>query len=416
MSELFDTATRGHHPDSPSSLQSSEACPLFLNEQKESQASADGTLQHKAIETHDETLLDGDEDWVAAYWRCRAYEDRFIAEHTATFGQPPTIVKEKYLPVGTDYAGEKKIGNLTVGEWIGVTGGFPDIIIVSQHFIDILDWKFGRLPVTPTKDNLQGMSYEVAAFQAWPEARQVRVHFFHPHQGWSDEEHQRKFVHTFTRLDVPAQELRIRTVVARKHHAVKELETKGSWALAQPKMDLCVWCARKGDCKKLHAITVQAASKHPDFIVPEVVVPHQLSRPEQYKQAFRWAVQVENIAKAIKHRCSQAVLTEDLDLGDDMKIVKRTERKIKSVRELVNVARRHGLRLGEIVAAMTVAITTIEDLVKSKQPKGKGAAAIRALQSELMESGAVEMGQPIYFLQEARTPKEKQPAIIELNS
>ncbi len=418
--QALDTSTRAHHPDSPSSLQSSEACPLFENQQNDSQASRDGTLQHKAVETRDVLLLDGNPDWEAAYTAAVAYEDRLVDEHVRRFGKTPEVIREKYLPVGTDYAGPRsaesalKIGVLDVGDWVGITGGFPDIIIVSEFFIDIVDWKFGKVPVTPTKDNLQGQSYEVAAFQAWPNVQQVRVHFVHPHQGWSAAEHERKYVHTFERADVPPQELRIRTVIARKKAAVRDLEQKGSWAAAQPRMDLCLWCARAGDCKKAHSVIIQGASKHPDFIVPEVVVGHQLSRPEQYKQAFRWANQVIMIANAVKHRCNQAVLTEDLDLGEDMKIVKRTEREIKSVRELVRVARQHGLRLADIVANMTISITKLEELIKAKAKRGLGAQYIRAFQQDALESGAVQMGQPIYFLQEARSPKEKLQPIIEI--
>lgn len=409
-----DTKNRGHHPDSPSSLQSSEACPLFKNEQRESQASADGTLFHKAVELEDITLLDGDPEREAGYHRAIAYRNSIIAEHVRRFGKAPQIIQEKYLPVGDDFAGEKMVGGLTTGEWIGITGGFPDILIVSQLLIDIIDWKAGKVPVAPTKSNLQGMAYEVATFQAFPEVPQVRVHFYQPFQGWSEEAHQEKYVHTFNRQDVPEQELRIRTVVARKKAATKELETKGSWAAAQPKMDLCIWCARAGDCKKAHAVIIQAGSKHPDFIVPEIVVGHQLTRPEQYKQAFRWANQVIKIAEAIKHRCNTAVATEDMDLGEDMKLVKRTERRIKSVTELVRIARAHGLKLRDIVNAMTVSITTLEELIKARAVKGKGAAYIRAFQADTFEQGAVELGTPTYFLQETRSPKEKQQP-IELN-
>ena len=405
----LDTATRGHHPDSPSSLQSSEACPLFLNEQRESKASSDGTLQHKAAELREPGLLDGDPDWLAAYEKVIAYEDNVIEYHIKKFGVPPSIVKEKYLAVGDDSVLDSKGAN-----WLGVTGGFPDIVIVSERHADVLDWKFGRVPVTPTKDNLQGIAYAVASFEAWPELQTVAVHFFAPHQGWSDEAQVAKYVHTFSRTDVPTLELRIRTVVSRKHAATKQLDATGSWVAAAPKMDLCIWCARKGSCKKLHAVVIQGAEKNPTFIVPETTVSHQLTRPEQYKQAFRWANQVITIAEAIKHRVSQAVLTEDLDLGEDMKIVKRTDRQIKSVAELIACARRHGVKLREIIPIITVSIGKLEGLVKSKAAKGKGAEAIRALGEDALESGALELGRPIYFVQEARSPKEKQPGVIEL--
>ena len=70
------TEGRGHHPDSPSSLQSSEACPLFLNEQRGSSApSSSGTLCHKACELEDPSVCDTEAE-AAAVRRCLDYARR----------------------------------------------------------------------------------------------------------------------------------------------------------------------------------------------------------------------------------------------------------------------------------------------------------------------------------------------------
>ena len=400
----FDTATRGHHPDSPSSLQSSEACPLFLNEQRESIAATAGVLQHKASETGDLSILDSDEQ-RAAVQDCIDYARR-VGVTPYSQEAEVLVIKEEYLGVGDE----------KVGEFIGVTGGFPDEVYVGSVEADVLDWKFGRIPVVPTKDNLQGISYALSLFQRFPKLERVRVHFRQPYQGWSEAEHEAKYVHTFLRSDCPALELRVRTVVARKKAAVARLEKTGGWQDATPRTDLCIWCARKGDCKRLHSVVIQGSEKHPDFIVPATLNVVELNRADVVKAAFKWATQVDKIAAAVKDRCRKLVLEENLELGEDIKVVKRVERQTKNIRELVAGARRAGVTLLELLPLVSVPFTKVEELVKKKAPKGKGAEAIRRLQADWLENGAVEMGNPVYFIQEAKSPKEKQQPIIEIES
>jgi hypothetical protein len=114
------------------------------------------------------------------------------------------------------------------------------------------------------------------------------------------------------------------------------------------------------------------------------------------------------IAKAIKHRCSQMALTEDLVLGDDMKIVKREERQVKSFNALVEGAQRAGLTMEELTPLFSIPFTKVEEAVKKKAPKGAGAAAVRALQADWEQHGATELGLPSYFLKEVKSPADKQ--------
>ena len=396
---------RSHHPDSPSGLQNSEACPLFENEQRQSVAAEAGVLQHKAIETRDTSILESEEQ-VAAVQSCIDYAQRVGESRYAEAGEV-LVIREEYLGVGDD----------KVGAYIGVTGGYPDEVYVSEKLgiADVLDWKFGRVPVTPTRDNIQGISYALALFGRFASLQEVVVHFRQPYQGWSEDAHGAAYVHAFRRSECTELELRVRTVVARKKAAQKRLSDSGSWQDATPKNDLCIWCARKGDCKKLHAIILRDSEKHPDFVVPTNLNTITLSRPEECVKAYRWANQVAKICEAIKFRVADMVKTENLELGDEVKLVKRVERRIKSLPTLIDVLRKHGIRLREIVPMMTISITAAEKAVKARAPQGKGTALVRTLQQEWIENGATELGEPIYFLQEARSPKEKSAAIIEIN-
>lgn len=391
--KLLDTATRGHHPDSPSSLQSSEACPLFENEQRDSPAAAKGTLQHKAAETGNLELLGGDEGMEQAVNKCLEYSDR-VVQYFTNQHIDPLIVREISLSVG-----DERVVAKDGTEYMGVTSGFPDEVIYSLTLREahILDWKFGAVPVTPTADNLQGFAYALGVFQLYPKIDTVTVHFFHPYQGWSDEQQERMYIHTFTRADIPRMELRIRTVIARKH---------SKSAVPTPRVDLCIWCAKKGECPALANSVIKVADKHPELEAPDVVDPLRCMIPEQAAKLYKFAGQVEGWAKASRARLTQMYLDGEIEIPG-FKLVRRQERSVQSVEALIDGAVKNGILPSEITPLMSIPLTKLEELVKSKAEKGKGAQAIRKLASDWEESGATSPGGISHFLKEIKTPSEQ---------
>lgn len=388
----LDTATRGHHPDSPSSLQASEACPAFQNEQRESQASTDGTLQHKAAETRDLSILHGDEAMEWAVKKCLEYEDAAINEFRLA-NLPFEIVKEVKVTVGDD----------------AVTEGFPDLIIVGEIHGVGLDWKFGKEPVTPTKSNLQAIAYVLGIFRRYPKLKTITFHFFAPYQKWSAQEQREKYVHTFHRDEVEKLELRVRVVIARKHVAYAEV-AQGNWQSAAPKHNLCLWCARKGVCPKVGALVVQTTSKYHDLEVPEVVKEYRLTTPDQVAVAYRFVSQLGPIIEAIKKRCIDAAVTEDL-LPPNFKIVTSQRRTVKDAVAFLKVAVEQGIPEEEAVRMLKVSFEPFEDFLKKTAARGQGAARIRAFNAALEEGGVTELGSPFHFLREVKTPAEKQSVI-----
>lgn len=385
----LDTELRGHHPDSPSSLQASEACPCFENEQRESPAAAKGTLQHKAAETGDLSILEGHEGMEQAVQQCLAYRKRVVDYFLSRGIVQPVSVVEVKLQVGDDV----------------ITEGYPDEVIFSLKLGEahVLDWKFGAEPVTPTADNVQGFCYVLGVFKAYPQLHTVTMHFYAPYQNWSDEQQEEKYLHTFTREDVKRMELRVRTIIARKH---------SEYAKPVARVDLCLWCAKKGTCEANANAIIRVSEKYPELLVPDVCAPHKLALPSQMAAAHKFASQVELWAKAVKQRCTDAVLTDGTDIPG-YRLVRRVERTIQSLRLVVEAALKNGCEPEEVSNAMTISITKVEDLLKSKAEKGKGALAIRKFASDLEESGATAPGRPIHFLQEIKTPAQSQPKAID---
>lgn len=397
MSDATPPVERGHHPDSPSSLQASEACPQFENEQREEtedSASAKGTLQHTVTETGAFELLHGDEAMIAAVDKCIGYRNRVYEYFSSQGVKNPVVEKEKYLPVGDDLVTDKD-GR----KWRGITGGYADDIIFSIALGEahILDWKFGAVPVTPTADNVQGYAYALGVFGDHPQIKTVTVHFFAPYQNWSDEDQERLYIHTFTRADIPRMELRIRTIIAQK---------KSAQAKPRAKVDLCIWCAKKGSCPANLAAIIPLEGKYEDLVCPDVVAPHKLALPSQFAAAYQFAGQVEKWAKAVKARCTDAALKDGMEIPG-YTIVRRQTRRIQSMRLLIAGARKNGVRLRELFDIIDVPLTKLETLVKLKAGDGEGARAIRQLASDLEESGATVKGPPFHFLRQSKSPADQ---------
>lgn len=397
MNEL-DTATRGHHPDSPSGLQSSAACPHFTNRNTDSEASKAGTLQHKAAETRDLTILEEPEHFEAVK-RALAIEDFWINAMKG-HGATVEIVREKYLAVCPDH----KIVDEQGRQWSGITGGYPDTLIVAtfpkgDQLIVVLDWKFGKMLVTPTKENLQGKSYALAALQEWPKAVEAMVVFFHPHI--EVDQQLPEYTHTFTREDMPQMEQDIRLTVARKRRAKAEGWT--SEIEPVPCTNLCIWCQHLNDatCPKMLQLAAVTYDKHQQLAVPTEVRPSYLSDPAAAKQMFQLSKVLEELSKNVRRRLTDMVITEGFEM-EGMRVVTKADREVASIAAVRDVAFQHGLTVEQFEQCLNLPITTLEKAIKASAPKGKGAAKLREFQADLEDCGAVKKGRPYSYLAEVK--------------
>lgn len=391
MNNETPEAPRGHHPDSPSSLQPSAACPHYENRNEESAASAAGTLQHKAAETRDLSILESEEQ-TAAVKRCLDLQDATAATLQAYKPTKLTTIHEIYLPV---IPGHKN------GDWEGLTGGYPDTLIVADYESNsvaaLLDWKFGQMLVTPTKDNLQGKAYALAVLQKYPRVSEVKVQFYHPYLELP--EAKPEYTHVFSRNDMPQLELEIRLVIARKRRA----KTEG-WASdikPCPSTNLCCWCARLAECPAVLSLATTISPKHAPLLVPAEMRPSYLTDPAAAKQAYQMAQVLEPLAKAIRKRLTDMVLTEGFEV-EGMQIVTKADREITSIEAVREAALQHGVDEAEFTELLTLSITKVEEAVKKKAPRGKGAAAVRALAETLDELGATKKGKPYSYLKESK--------------
>ena len=386
---------RGHHPDSPSSLQSTAACAHFENLQRETAAAAAGTLQHHAAETRDLSKLD-EQEQVDAVNRCIAIEDTMINTLKAA-GFEVEIIREEYLAVCRDEKTTAKDGKL----WDGLTGGYPDTLLLARRpegsLAVVLDWKFGKVLVTPTSSNLQGIAYSLAVLQKYTDVAEVMVQFYHPHI--EQDAHKPEYSHTFSRDDMGAMELTIRRVVERKRTALRE-----GWDSSispVPSTELCIWCSKLGTCPAVQSLALTTYQKHERLELPVEVSPQYLTDPTSMRKIYQVSKVLEAFAKAVRDRIIDAVITEDVKVPG-MTLVSKANRKVTSVRKVAEIAMGHGITQEEFESCLTLPITKVETAIKAKHPRGHGKVAVEDFRQMLEQSGAIEEGTPYSYLAESK--------------
>jgi putative NIF3 family GTP cyclohydrolase 1 type 2 len=393
---LAHAEDRGHHPDSPSSLQASAACAHFKNRGGTSPAAIAGTRQHAAVESRDLSAL-VDEAEVDAVTRCIALEDELIAQMGNAGAEDVLVEHEIYLAVDPDEVVTDAEGRV----WRGITGGSPDTRATGRwpgggQLALILDWKCGKNLVTPTAKNLQGMAYALATLQEQPNVQEVMVVFYHPHI----ERDQRlpEYTATFSRDDMARMLTTIRAVVKRKH-----LAQERGWIEVppEPHYDLCQWCARIGECPAMYRLAVETRAKYARVEVPAEVHPAYLSEPAGMSAVYRLSKLVETWAKAARKRVLDAVLTEDVSLPD-MRVVTKSDRSVLDMGAVARVAAEFGVTEEELQGCINLPITKLEEVIKTKAAPRQGAARVREFQSLAEAAGAVGKGSPYCYLTEVK--------------
>lgn len=162
----------GHHLYGPSSLERRALCPASARLEKdlpntESPYAAEGTMLHK----------------VVAFWiNIRAtgtmppgvdkltLEQREVCRRCYEFAQ--SVIPDR----ATVYIEQK----ISLKNWTTeLLNGTPDIVADDGETLVVIDWKFGRNPVAPADENLQGAGYAAMGMQTYKRRRAV-VYFFQP--------------------------------------------------------------------------------------------------------------------------------------------------------------------------------------------------------------------------------------------
>jgi len=401
---------RIHHPYSPSSLQSREACPKFQNRNSTNEAAVFGTIQHDAVErgADDNRLSD---DRASAVASCMIFCDERASHYPGGI-----ILKEAYLPIDEELIviTVKSIerfdiltedGQISPGfrqgptkhhVFEGTTAGFLDFAVISadETEADIVDYKFGRNAVTSAEDNLQGIAYMLGLKKMFPKLRKCRVSFIQPHIDEMSE-------HTFDLSNPIDYYLRIRVVVGRSIEAAKN---PLDFSSARPNVGTCLFCGWVGKCPKVAELAVRVGQKYKPLEIPANVNPTTLSDPKDVDMGLRLADVVKVWAESFRRQATEKTIEDAEFVPAGYTLVTMQKRKILDSRKFADMAKEFlpvELRV-EIEKLFDIPITPVEDLISASAPRGQKEATVEKFGAAVAEAGIVELGNPYAFLRQSR--------------
>ena len=348
--------TTDHAKHSPSSLRYKEICPGWENRGGTSDAADEGSLMHKAAETGDLSRLNPEQ---------RAQVQECLDYLTPLEDGADEVHRERRMDVA------------------GLTWGTADRVIIrgSGEHAHVIDFKFGRQPVDDADVNLQGFAYAVAVFHEYPVER-VTVHFLCPRTDTITR-------HTFVRSEeYDRMVTRIAAVIARAEDPNHELN---------PDPKVCQYCAHLGTCKAVanKALMIPKGNR---WDLPADLNPEAITQPEQMSRVLEVVPAIEAWASAIK----QAAL-EMVRHGRDIPgyaLRSRSGRRV--IKDLLPawaiINQEFGVSLEEFLPACSVKITDVENAVKARAPRGKGAETLRLLNVKFAEEGIVTTTPEVEYL------------------
>lgn len=375
---------RVHHPYSPSTLQSLEACPCYQSRSSEHVRTIIGTIAHKSTETRmDDNRLDDDDAAAAA--ECLDFYDNRKQAMISHCGPGITELLETYLAVDDCL--------FTDGDAVvkATTAGYVDRVVISpdKTVAELFDWKFGMWPIEQAENNLQGIAYVLGLFRAYPSLQTAKFFFKQPLLDSIQEA-------TFTRDQIPVLYLRVQVVVANAREA-RRLMALNDWSKARPMVPACNFCANIGSCPAVAAFACSVGSKFFPLEIPENITPTMVHSKENTTLGLRLAQVLAVWAKSYRAVITDRVIRRDALPPDGYALTSRSEREVVDPAGYKKIARQY-LTGKEYLATLDVSITKVEKKISEKAPRGQKTATVDEFKKKIEDAGVITHGQPYAFL------------------
>lgn len=419
-----DSATRIHHPYSPSKLQPLEACAKYESRFTESEAATTGTMQHDVAES-------GEDNQNLADFKIMAVIEsmKFVDERLSLY-PGGKLVKEQYLPIDdekiqvrgeplevlTDPTDPDSDTVLvpTFIDFTGTTAGYLDVGIISadEETGEVIDYKFGKVAVENAGNNLQGYAYLLGLRKVFPKLKKGILWFFMPHRdeltGAEFDLVEQKLVRVYSQdvgwVAAPAHAggmyLRIKTVVAR---AVEANRVEDDYSMATPTESSCLFCARLGKCPKVRELALNVGKKYRPLEIPQSVSTTVFSDPADVERGIKFAAVIKQWAESYRTGATNKTIDNPEFCPKGFTLVSTTKRIIKDDRKLGDLAKtflpedKHK----EVEKLFSVAIGPLEKLISVAAPRGQKEKTVEAFGAKALETGVLEEGQPFAFLRQS---------------
>lgn len=388
------TEDRKHHPFSPSSIGSIEACPCYQGRQpvKLHERTKAGTIAHKAVETEEDDQRLKDWDAVAVA-ECIDFALEKKTELEQECPGEVIVVKEAYLPADDETF-------LGLGMFIeGTTAGFVDHIYIraDKKRAVMIDWKFGMWPVDPAESNPQGIAYIIGLFKRYPELESVELWFKQPHLGLTT-------THTFYRNMMADYYLRVKVAVAR----AREARMQGDFSMALPFAPVCSFCDNIGRCPKVAEVAIKISEKYAPLELPADITPGRLLAPDAASMGLRACQVVKAWADGFRRQITERILLREMELppGQTIEVREKGNRKIFDFAKFKAVVLKW-VPQSVLDSCLDASFGPIEDHITEQAPRGHKSKAVKEFQQELESAGAVTHGEGFSFLKAIPVKKEK---------
>ena len=317
--------SQGHHIYGPSSLERRMLCPgskrmeapLWDSPEEDNEDAAEGTLLHRAIAgsvAYDDPKLDMDQ--------------RILIQKCLE------VLKEHSDWNTTDYECflEGKLFSGTV-----------DVLAECDAALAVIDWKFGRVPVTVARENIQVAAYAVLAAEAKNWTSDVVVRIFQPRLGLDTS-------YVYKAEEIANVRANIEAIIAKCEKPDAPL---------QPGDKQCKYCKARNVCPEVvrHVNAMLAKA-------PETLKPVKEWSPDEISLWFSKFQIVEKFAKDVKADLKRRIEESKEGRCGIWKLGKpKTTRAIEDITQAFGLASKHGMKEQEFLAVCSVSMPKLQEAI-----------------------------------------------------
>jgi hypothetical protein len=355
----------------PSELEKLELCTAYRGSSIDTSTSAEGTMLHKVMEEMAYNPLRSLEDLTPEHRSLVEYAKDALMDLVGEYPESPAVRTEVSLQLF-------QRGSVRIK-------GMADVVIITPDEVCVVDYKFGRLPVTPADGNLQGWAYALGAFRNYG-CKRVKVAFIAPHfreTNW----------HLFDVADMPAIITRIAAVVAR---CKQEPEPT-------PHPSACQYCAEKMFCPAVAERALAVSVNFSGIPIPKEYFPGPNTTVEQRNIAQHLAGILADWGEMWKKSNREAVLENGVELPDFALRSRTGARAVIDTGAAWRILQASGCGIDTLLSACKVGVGDLEKALEQEE-KGSGRNGLKTTVLEALETAGVMVSNPdMVYLQ--RKPK-----------
>ena len=353
---------RGHAPFSPSQLDPLSICPGYMGGSSSAsgmKAAEQGTRCHAACETGDTTGLTD--------------EEKMLVE--MAMGYEADV---------TDGAVEVKreICVEVFDQW-----GFLDTLAIKKGGkADIVDFKFGIMPVREAEKNIQMKAYTYGVWVMFPSIKEITVHLVQPKLDSIS-------YHTWDRdRDMEKIGEEIKHVIERAKLARIDFFSADVEKLFTPLCEACDFCGNRARCRPLARKLVKITSKYdPVFEVLDdpIMRPGEIRDPKTMGLLLRAAKIAAKWAEDVQTAALEQALTEGI-VPEDFRLVEVNKPRRVNNPLLAYEALKDKVAWEDMLACATgISIGKLEEIFTESAPRGEKAKYKALLTDRLQDAGAL---------------------------